>query len=130
MPPLKSDEARTDFYTVYKRESTEYDANYVKKHDEDLNTTLVFAGLFSAVSSSFVVNIQTKLEPDPNDMTVAYLRAILLTLNHSAIPGEFPAPPTAWSGPAQEIVVATNLMYASLLISLLAAFVAMLGKQW
>ena len=42
MPPLKSDEARADFYTVYKRESTEYDTNYVKKYEEDLNTTLVF----------------------------------------------------------------------------------------
>ena len=45
MPPLKSDEARTDFYTVYKRESTEYDTNYVKKYDEDLNITLVFVRL-------------------------------------------------------------------------------------
>ena len=86
--------------------------------------------MFSAVSSSFVIDVQTKLEPDPNDVTAAYLRAILLTLNHSAILGELPTPPTAWSGPAQEIVVATNLMYASLLLSLLAAFVAMLGKQW
>jgi hypothetical protein len=45
MPPLKSDEARTDFYTVYKRESIEHDTNYVKKYEEDLNTTLVFVGL-------------------------------------------------------------------------------------
>ena len=35
-----------------------------------------------------------------------------------------------WSGPPQEIVTSLDLMYASLLISLLAAFVAMLGKQW
>jgi hypothetical protein len=42
MLPLKSDEARTDFYTVYNRESIEYDTNYVKKYEEDLNTTLVF----------------------------------------------------------------------------------------
>ena len=86
--------------------------------------------MFSAVSSSFVIDVQTKLEPDPNDTTAAYLRAILLTLNNSAVLGELPAPPTPWSGPAQEIVVVTNLLYASLLISLLAAFVAMLGKQW
>lgn len=86
--------------------------------------------MFSAVSSSFVIDIQTKLEPDPNDITAAYLRAILLTLNHSAIPSELPTPPTAWSGPAQEIVLVTNLLYASLVITLLAAFVAMLGKQW
>ena len=86
--------------------------------------------MFSAVSSSFVIDVQTKLEPDPNDMTATYLRAILLTLNNSAILGELPTPPTVWSGPAQEIVVVTNLLYASLLMSLLAAFVAMLGKQW
>ena len=77
-----------------------------------------------------MIDIQTKLEPDPNDVTAAYLRAILLTLNNSATLGELPAPPTPWSGPAQELVVVTNLMYASLLLSLLAAFVAMLGKQW
>jgi hypothetical protein len=86
--------------------------------------------LFSAISTSFAITIQTNLEPDPNDTTAAYLRAILLTLNHSAALGELPTPPTAWSGPAQEIVTATNLLYASLIISLLAAFVAMLGKQW
>lgn len=45
MPPLKTDEARTDFYNVYKRESTEHDTNYVKKYEEDLNTTLVFVRL-------------------------------------------------------------------------------------
>ena len=86
--------------------------------------------MFSAVSSSFVIDVQTGLAPDPNDMTAAYLRAILLTLNNSAIPGELPNPPAPWSGPPQEIVVVTSLLYASLLMSLLAAFVAMLGKQW
>lgn len=51
MPPLKSDEARADFYNVYKRESTEYDTNCVKKYEEDLNTTLVFVRL--TIVSSF-----------------------------------------------------------------------------
>jgi len=27
---------------MYKREATEYDTDYVKKYDEDLNTTLIF----------------------------------------------------------------------------------------
>jgi len=61
---------------------------------------------------------------------VALLRAILLTLNQSAIPGETPTVPPAQEASLSEIVTATGLMYASLLISLLAAFVAMLGKQW
>jgi len=40
--PIKTDDARLDFYTVYKREAMEYDADYIKKYDEDLNTTLIF----------------------------------------------------------------------------------------
>ena len=40
--PIKNDDARLDFYTVYKKEATEYDTDYVKKYDEDLNTTLIF----------------------------------------------------------------------------------------
>ena len=40
--PIKTDDPRVDFYTVYKRESAEYDTEYVKKYDEDLNTTLIF----------------------------------------------------------------------------------------
>ena len=42
LPPIKNDDVRLDFYTVYKREATEYDMDYVKKYDEDLNTTLIF----------------------------------------------------------------------------------------
>ena len=42
LTPIKNDNARLDFYTVYKREATEYDMDYVKKYDEDLNTTLIF----------------------------------------------------------------------------------------
>lgn len=38
--------------------------------------------------------------------------------------------PPAWNGPPPEVVAASNLLYASPLMSLLAAFVAMLGKQW
>ena len=41
-PAIKSDDPRLDFYTMYKREATEYDVDYVRKYDEDLNTTLIF----------------------------------------------------------------------------------------
>jgi len=32
---------------MYKREAMEYDTDYVKKYDEDLNTTLIFVRLLS-----------------------------------------------------------------------------------
>jgi len=131
---------------MYKKVATEYDTDYVKKYDEDLNTTLIFvcrlsfslvkyltcsqAGLFSAVSSAFVIDVHSNLQPDPNKQSAAILRVILLTLNQSAIPGETPTVPPVQERPPSEIVTVTCLMYASLFISLLAAFVAMLGKQW
>ena len=40
--PTKTGDPRVDFYTMYKRESTEYDTDFVKKYDDDLNTTLIF----------------------------------------------------------------------------------------
>ena len=42
LPPIKSDDPQIDFYTMYKRETMEYDTEYMKKYDEDLNTTLIF----------------------------------------------------------------------------------------
>ena len=121
----------------------------MKKYHEDLNTTLIFvrhpilnhsespsnlsrlqAGLFSAVSSAFVIDTQSKLEPDPNQQSADLLRAILFTLNQSVLPAETVSVPPIHEDPPGEIVTASGLMYASPLISLLAAFVAMLGKQW
>jgi hypothetical protein len=88
------------------------------------------AGLFSAVSAGFVLDVQSKLQPDASERSEAYLRAILLSLNRSVAPNEDPAAPPAWNGPPTEIITTSDLLYASLLMSLLAAFVAMLGKQW
>jgi hypothetical protein len=87
------------------------------------------AGLFSAVSSAFVIDVHSNLKPDPSEQSAALLRVILLTLNQSAIPGENPTIPPVQEDPPSEIVTVTGLMYASLLISLLAAFVAMLGRE-
>ena len=86
--------------------------------------------MFSAVSSAFIIDIYKQLQPDPSDQSVALLRAILLTLNHSTIPNETPTVPTVQENPPTGIVIVNCLLYASLLLSLLAAFAAMLGKQW
>ena len=48
--PIRNDDPRLDFYTVYKREAAEYDIDYVKKYDEDLNTTLIFVRRLSCTT--------------------------------------------------------------------------------
>ena len=46
--------ARAEFYDKYKREADEYDKDFIKKYDEDLNTTLIFVsgGIASRVNES------------------------------------------------------------------------------
>ena len=120
----------------------EYETKYTKKYDEDLNTTLAFvhfrllfvamqhhhiqAGFFFAVSSAFVVEVRSKLEPDSGERSEAYVRAPLLGLNQSIAPDEHPAVPPSWNAPPTEIIPALDLLYASLLMYLLlVAFVVM-----
>ena len=40
--PIKNEDPKLDFYTMYKRETVEYDTEYMQKYNDDLNTTLIF----------------------------------------------------------------------------------------
>ncbi|KAF9644092.1 hypothetical protein BDM02DRAFT_3073098, partial [Thelephora ganbajun] len=111
------------------KEAKEYDDEFMKKHDEDLNTTLIFAGLFSAVTSAFIVQAQSQLQPDPNQETAALLRVLIHKIDNTTFGGDVPALPR-WTGPPRTIVHVQSILYASLFTSLLSAFLAMLGKQW
>ena len=41
----KQEHLRGKFYKLYQKEAKEYDKEFMKKYDEDLNTTLIFVGL-------------------------------------------------------------------------------------
>jgi len=41
---------RAEFYEHYRKEADEYDKEFMKRHDEDLNTTLIFVRLQEDVS--------------------------------------------------------------------------------
>ena len=51
LQPIKNDDPQLDFYTMYKRETMEYDTEYMQKYNEDLNTTLIFVGFCIPFSS-------------------------------------------------------------------------------
>ena len=44
MPPIQEDH-RAQFFECYRKEAEEYDREFIKKYDEDLNTTLIFVSL-------------------------------------------------------------------------------------
>ena len=87
------------------------------------------AGLFSAVTSAFIVDINQQLRPDPNDETAALLRILIHTIDNTTFGGSTPTVPT-WPGPPRGIVQVQSILFSSLAASLFSAFLAMLGKQW
>ena len=82
--------------------------------------------MFSAVASAFIVDIQQELRPDYTQMSFTVLTMLLNTT--SGIPNHLNTP--VQSGPNASAVQVQSIMFASLASALLAAFLAMLGKQW
>ena len=135
-------DSRRHFYNMFNREADEYDRDFHKKYHEDLNIALVFvsrtrrhqcpiltrkqAGLFSAVASAFIIDIQQELRPDYNEMSFTVLTMLLNTT--SGIPNQLSVPEV--SSPKASAVQVQSILFSSLASALLAAFLAMLGKQW
>ena len=90
---------------------------------------IVQAGLFSAVSSAFIVNMQSSLSPSASDTTNAILMILVNKIDNNTFPTQEATLPV-WTGPSTTTIWIQTLAYASLSSSLLAAFGAMLAKQW
>ena len=87
------------------------------------------AGLFSAVTSAFIIAVHSEIRPDPNEETAALLRVLLYKMDNTTFGDDVPALPQ-WTGPPRTIVQVQSILLASLTASLLSAFLATLGKQW
>ncbi|KAJ7670677.1 hypothetical protein DFH06DRAFT_140384, partial [Mycena polygramma] len=96
-PKPTTTDKKTNFWNLYKTLADEHDREFLQKYSTDLDTSLIFAGLFSAVSSAFIIQIQPEIQPH-NTLRVT--------------------------------LVAQCLLYVSLCSTLLAALLAVLGKQW
>ena len=81
------------------------------------------------MTSAFITQVQPELQPDPNEETAALLRVLIYKVDNTTFGGDVPALPQ-WTGPPRMVIQVQCILYASLSASLLAAFLAMLGKQW
>ncbi|KAJ7081951.1 hypothetical protein C8R44DRAFT_894925 [Mycena epipterygia] len=96
-PKVVPTDKETEFWNAYKTVAEEYDKEFKEKYGTDLDTALIFAGLFSAVSSAFIIQIQPQIQV---------------------------------GNPPPIILVAQSLLFISLFATLMAALLAVLGKQW
>ncbi|KAJ7643496.1 hypothetical protein DFH06DRAFT_917600, partial [Mycena polygramma] len=119
-----SSDTKTTFWTAYKTLADEFDREFQRKYGNDLDTSLIFAGLFSAVSSAFIIQIQPELQVDQKQ---ALLVLLVQNVTGSTAPPALLSLPT---GPPPIVLVAQSLLYVSLFFTLMAALLAVLGKQW
>ena len=96
-----------------------------------MNSTaaILQAGLSSAISSAFIVSMGSSLIPNPSDTTNALLMILIHKVDNDTFPAQQAALPV-WTGPSSTTVWIQTLAYMSLSSSLLAAFGAVLEKQW
>ncbi|KAI9456386.1 hypothetical protein BJY52DRAFT_563763 [Lactarius psammicola] len=123
-------------------------AKQAKTHDEarfqslvgDMDGVLLFAGLFSAVLTSFLVQSIQKLRPDPAQQSAYYQNQSLAMLalisqqiaaNGSQVPGpSTPPPPYLAPKPSSSDILVNICWLTSLVCSLSAALLAILIQQW
>jgi hypothetical protein len=75
--------------------------------------------------------MESSLSPDPSDTTNALLTQLVqIGLGNFSEAGSTPEDPASTWSPTASVVRIQMIAYASLSMSLLAAFAAVLGKQW
>ncbi|EIN09755.1 hypothetical protein PUNSTDRAFT_36794, partial [Punctularia strigosozonata HHB-11173 SS5] len=117
---------------VYKRLQL-YDQEMIKGYSQDIDNLLIFAGLFSAVLTAFLVEVYTQLQPDNTQLSVQLLSNISLQLQQISLNQAAPAPvdPLNMSFQADSHVVAINtLWFLSLILALASALLGIFVKQW
>ncbi|KAF8814781.1 hypothetical protein BYT27DRAFT_7028350, partial [Phlegmacium glaucopus] len=112
-------------WQLYQEKARNVDEHMKESHNSGLDSLLIFAGLFSAVLSAFIIQASQGLQADPHETTNALLEALLQSQNglmHTYKPPAFK--------PTLSSKIVNGLWFCSLAFSLLSALGASLAKSW
>ncbi|CAE6350536.1 unnamed protein product, partial [Rhizoctonia solani] len=142
-PVTKSDEYGAELgkearvWHVYVKETDRWDAELVEGWNKSLDVILVFAALFAAVATAFLIESSKQLQPDPSQASTEALYLISQTLlviasnNRTLQPDTLPSVnSTLLFQPTQHAIVINTLWYLSLSLSIAASLMAMFAKDW
>ncbi|PBK88283.1 hypothetical protein ARMGADRAFT_908479, partial [Armillaria gallica] len=101
---------------------TEYDSKVVSSWTEEMNTTLIFASLYSAVVTAFLVESYKQLSEDP-------VEALLSRISSQLDPGTNSSFQPSYTPSSSDIAV-NAAWFSSLVLALSAVLIAILVKQW
>ncbi|KAJ7663717.1 hypothetical protein DFH06DRAFT_1295813 [Mycena polygramma] len=124
------DAAAAPLWAVYVSEAEKYDRSLVESWKSDMEGMLIFAGLFSASLTAFLIESYKTLVPDPGDTTTTLLAQISLQLAASANGTTYHFPPPASFTPPTTSLICNVLWFISLGLSLTCALIATLLEQW
>ncbi|ESK87608.1 hypothetical protein Moror_1966, partial [Moniliophthora roreri MCA 2997] len=131
MPTENVDEekkpTRTESWERMLKEVSRHDEDMVKGWRDDIDTLLVFAGLFSAVVTAFVIESYQWLDEDPADTTVTLLMQLVKVQVNGSQSASFE--PTQFKPDASSIRI-NVFWFLSLILSLTSALFGLLCKQW
>ncbi|CAK5263561.1 unnamed protein product [Mycena citricolor] len=130
--------SRNKLWSAYIAEAQNYDQGLLEGWRSEMDGLLIFAGLFSGVITTFIIDSYKTLNPDSRSQTVVLLRqtVILLTqisqqlanMNNGTAMADALPPAAAFSPPVSSLVC-NALWFTSLALSLSSAFIAMLVKH-
>ncbi|THG99995.1 hypothetical protein EW026_g2454 [Hermanssonia centrifuga] len=129
------DAAQETGWTGVEKYIGESDASEMKVLNDDIDALLIFAGLFSAVLTAFVVPSYLLLQPDNSQLSVQILDRISAQLARFEIVPPF-INSTASDSSTSAFQVSTSarwmncLWFLSLILSLSSALFGILAKQW
>ncbi|EUC54423.1 transmembrane protein, putative, partial [Rhizoctonia solani AG-3 Rhs1AP] len=122
------------FWKTYVKEADRWDEELVDGWNKSLDVLLVFAALFSAIVTAFIVESSNLLQEDPADVSAQTLLIIsqtLMALANDTQPIGLPSSTTDTPfSPSRSAVAVNALWYLSLSLSVSTSFLAILAKEW
>ncbi|KAG6863366.1 hypothetical protein C0993_011816 [Termitomyces sp. T159_Od127] len=133
--PGKEAEDNARVWKVCLDEAGEYDMDMIQGFQDNINSLLVFAALFSAVVTTFVAQTSQALQPDNLQIMVSLLVENNQLLRAAGNKTSINTVPAASLGPESQThtsidVWVNGLFFTSLALALLTAFLSVLAKQW
>ncbi|KAL1664667.1 hypothetical protein GGF50DRAFT_54385 [Schizophyllum commune] len=121
-------------YSVYNDEAQIADGEMVRSLNGTLDVLLVFAGLFSAVVTTFVAQSSQALSPDYAQITASLMYELvqIQRVATSGTPPDVPMSPLSFGSRTTQTtdLWVNGLWLTSLTFALLTALVSVLAKQW
>ncbi|KAK7013319.1 hypothetical protein R3P38DRAFT_3207468 [Favolaschia claudopus] len=124
------DTAGAKIWSVYVSEAEKYDKALVDSWKSDMDGLLIFAGLFSAILTAFLIESYKTLTPDSGDDMKSLLTQISTQLSGIANGSSVSLPVAESFVPPTWSLVCNLLWFISLGLSLSCALIATLVEQW